>query len=110
MTTLREVKESTVTALRETTDGRMVVQLTAADLRELVRAEMCRALQAAEKPTSRWTDVTHAAKHFGCTSQTIRNWIKLGAPARQIGSTSHPQFRLELLEFEAWVRTYEGKK
>lgn len=90
-------------------DDRMVVQLTLGELRLVIRAEVERAGRGGSPAqASRWCDVGTAAKHFGCTRQTIHNWIKLGAPARQIGSSAHPQFRLELIEFEAWVRA-QGK-
>jgi hypothetical protein len=89
-------------------DGRMIVQLTAAELRTLIRSEVELALRSQSLPASRWLDIGAAAKHFGCSGQTVRNWIKLGAPARQIGTSAHPQFRLELIEFEAWVRA-QGK-
>jgi len=59
---------------------------------------------------SQWLDVAAAAKHFGCTAQTIRNWIRLGAPARQIGTSAHPQFRLDLVEFDGWVRAQKAVK
>lgn len=88
---------------------RMVVQLTLGELRALIRDELERGLRSGTPPSAapsppRWVDVGYAAKHFGCSTQTIRNWIKLGAPAKQIGSTAHPQYRFELTEFEAWVR------
>lgn len=86
-------------------DTRMSVQLTVGELRDLIRAEVERGLRTGTVATTpRWIDVGAAAKHFTCTTQTIRNWIKLGAPARQIGSSAHPQYRIELAEFEAWVR------
>lgn len=82
----------------------MLVQLTVGELRQLIRDEVERLKAVVPAVPSRWLDVGKAAKHFGCTTQTIRSWIKLGAPARQVGSTAHPQYRIELLEFEAWVR------
>lgn len=92
-----------------TPDDRYVVHVTLGELRTLIRAEVERGLQGMKQlPASRWCDAGVAAKHFGCTTQTIRNWIKLGAPARQVGSTAHPQYRIELVEFENWVRD-QGK-
>jgi hypothetical protein len=91
-------------------DERMSVQLTVGELRALIRDEVERVVRsgvqpaAAPSPAHRWVDVGFAAEYFGCSTQTIRNWIKLGAPAKQIGSTAHPQYRFELAEFEAWVR------
>jgi hypothetical protein len=88
-------------------DDKLLVQLTAADLRALIRAEVEQVIAAGStRSTGRWVDVGVAAKHFSCTGQTIRNWIRLGAPARQIGTSAHPQFRIDLSEFEAWVRSH----
>lgn len=89
-------------------DDRFVVHVTLGELRLLIRDEVERGLHTSKPTTARWCDVGAAAKHFGCTRQTIHNWIKLGAPARQIGDSAHPQYRLELAEFEAWVRS-QGK-
>ena len=83
-------------------DQKMLVLLTVGELRQLVRGEVERALRNKATPP-RWVDVGAAGKYFGCSTQTIRNWIRLGGPARQIGSTSRPQYRIELVEFEAWV-------
>jgi transposase-like protein len=94
-----------------TNNDKMVVQLTTAELRALIRAEVERGLREnSPPPPSRWIDVSAAAKQFGCTTQTIRNWIALGAPARQIGASAHPVYRIELAEFEAWVRDQKGKR
>lgn len=87
---------------------KMVVQLTASELRELILTTLEQHQRAANSGTSapsRWIDATDAAKHFGCSSQTIRNWIKQGAPATQIGSSAHPVFRIDLVQFETWVRS-----
>jgi|1185.fasta_scaffold489964_1 hypothetical protein len=92
-------------------DDKLLVQLTAADLRAMIRAEVERSLRSsAPAPASRWIDVSTAAKVFGCTTQTIRNWIALGAPAAQIGSSGCPVYRIELSEFEAWVRNQKRQK
>jgi hypothetical protein len=92
-------------------DGTMLVQLTAADLRAMIRAEVERTIRSnAPPPPSRWIDVSTAAKQFGCTTQTIRNWIALGAPAAQIGTSSCPVYRIELVEFEAWVRKQKRQR
>jgi hypothetical protein len=89
-------------------DDKMIVQLTAGELRALVRDEMSRAARAIAEakppsPSDRWTDVEGAAKHFKCSGRTIRNWIKQGAPARTFGPAAHAMIRLDLAEFEAWV-------
>lgn len=86
-------------------DNDMIVTLKLGDLRRLMREEIREGLRAAPPSnTQRWVDVAAAAKHFGRTTQTIRNWIRLGAPASQIGTSSHPEYSIELAEFEAWVR------
>lgn len=89
-------------------DNDMLVTLTAAQLRDMIRSEVDRAVQeiAAVRPPSaseRWTDVNGAAKHFKCSGRTIRNWIGRGAPAKQFGTANHPMIRIDLAEFEAWV-------
>jgi hypothetical protein len=89
-------------------DDRMLVQLTVAEMRELIRTEVELLLKSTPPLTTpRWIKVEVAAKYFGCTPMTIRNWIGLGAPAAQIGAASHPQYRIELAKFEAWVRDYK---
>jgi hypothetical protein len=102
--------EMTNTAIRmgETvTDANMIVQLTVGELRALVRDEVRSALSERGGPPvpqiGKWVDVATAAKVFGCTPQSIRNWIRAGAPARQIGTSTHPQFRIRLEEFETWM-------
>lgn len=87
----------------------MIVQLTAADLRTLVRDEVDRAVTMVIEATptvpksDRWIDVAGAAKHYKVTPGTIRNWIAAGAPCRKFGTAGHPLIRIDLAEFEAWV-------
>ena len=96
-----------MSAAEKADDPRMVVQLSVADLRSLVRDEVQRGMQQQvqqlEQVPGKWVDVSTAAKYFGRTSQTIRNWIKDGAPAKQIGTSARPQFRIHLEQFEAWM-------
>lgn len=82
-------------------DG-MVVQLTVGELRALVREEIQGALSA-RKDVGRWVDVAKAAEIFGCTPQTVRNWIRNGAPAKQVGTSTHPSYRIDLAEFNQWA-------
>lgn len=92
-------------------NDKMVVQLTASDLRQLIRGELeqFQRESAAPVPESKWADATTAAKHFGVTRQTIRSWVRLGAPATQIGTSTHPQYRIDLVEFDRWVRSQKAK-
>jgi len=97
-------------------DERMIVQLTAADLRALVRAEVDRAVTLVMEATptaaksERWIDVAGAAKHYAVTPGTIRNWIAGGAPCRKFGTPNHPLIRIDLAEFEAWVELRDYRR
>lgn len=87
-----------------------IVVVTLAELRQLVREEIREAL--AEHPAERvgrWVDVQKAAEHFDCTPETVRNWIKAGAPARQVGAADRPSYRIDLAEFDAWARSNHQK-
>lgn len=68
-------------------DVRMLVQISVADMRALVREEVERAVtNTIARTPGRWVDVATAAEHCGCTQQTLRAWIKAGAPARDVGT------------------------
>jgi hypothetical protein len=86
-----------------------IVQLSASELRTLIRDEL-EHFRASNSNMSecQWTDTDGAAKHFAVTGQTIRNWIRIGAPARQIGTSAHPQLRIDLVEFDRWVRAQKA--
>lgn len=96
-------------------DTRMIVQLTASELRTLVRDEVDRAVTLVLEATptaarsERWIDVTGAAKHFKVTPGTIRNWIAAGAPCRRLGPTHH-LIRIDLAEFEDWVQLRDVRR
>ena len=86
----------------------MIVQLTVAELRTIMRTEVERVLstlQVGRQPSrsDRWVDVSGAAEHFKVSDKTIRNWIKAGAPVRTFGPSGHAMIRIDLPEFEAWV-------
>jgi len=85
-------------------ENRMLVTMTMGELRMVIRDEVQTALKAEKSPIGKWLTVGSAAEYFGTTRQTIHNWIKQGAPARQIGASGRPIYRIELPEFEAWVR------
>jgi hypothetical protein len=90
-------------------DERMIVTLTVGELRALIRDGIERHSKAARSAESKWADATTAAKHFGVTRQTIRSWVRLGAPATQIGTSTHPQYRIDLVEFDRWVRSQKAR-
>lgn len=93
-----------------TTDDQLLVTLTVADLRRLVREEVAALRNPQPEQPSQWVDVATAAERYACTPQTIRNWIRAGAPARQIGTAEHPQFRIHLEQFDAWMEALHARR
>ena len=79
-----------------------VVQLTAAELRAIIREELEMAFATLRR--ARWVDIAQAAASFDVTPATIRTWIRRGAPAMQVGSLARPLYRLELEQVEKWLR------
>ena len=90
------------------TDEDMAVTLTVAQLRTIVRDAARDAVAEYVKPAHQWADVPGCAKHFGCSKQTVRNWIERGCPARQLGERG--EYRLRLEEIEAWLDTHKRGK
>lgn len=92
-------------------DDRMIVTLTVGELRALICEEIGGALKryadGISVRTTRWMDIQMAAKQYGCTTQTIRNWIRQGAPAVSIGGG---MIRLDIAAFEAWVRAQKPRR
>ena len=89
-------------------DDKMIVTLSVGELRAVVRDEVERLKAVVPQLPSKWVDTPKAAEHFGCTTQTIRNWIEQGAPATQVGTGARPKYRIELHALEAWCRA-QGK-
>ncbi|MGW8286206.1 MAG: helix-turn-helix domain-containing protein [Candidatus Deferrimicrobiaceae bacterium] len=81
-------------------DNKRLIDMTAEDLRELVRA-VVREESAASKPEEppAYVTVGEAAKHFRVTRRTIYNWIERGAPARKLGGGAH---RIDLRAMAEW--------
>lgn len=94
-------------------DDKMIVQLSAGQLRVLLREEVDRAVSRVleAKPPAKsikWFDVADVADHFKVTPQTIRNWCKNGAPHRTYGAGKATVYRINLAEFEPWVTQRSG--
>lgn len=82
-------------------DVKLVV-ISVDELRVLIRDELGRVLQS-RPDVPRWHDISAAAEHFGVNPQTVRNWIRAGAPAVQVGSPARPLYRLELRALQGWL-------
>lgn len=97
--------------MSDAADDKMVVQMTRGELRLLMLETAAEAVKRAGAAPARspWVNVEKAAKHFGCTPQTIRNWIRDGAPGQQVGTSARSEYRVDLEEMDAWVRAQRPK-
>jgi Helix-turn-helix domain len=90
-------------------DARMIVQLTAAELRMLIRDELLVAIRA--KPENdvgveTWVDAEAIEKHFGVSRGTVHNWLRNeSCPHEARGKI----IRFKLSAVEAWFRQRGGK-
>lgn len=82
-------------------DGRLLVQLTAADLRALVRDEVARALggkHGNDAAVETYVAPDALEAHFGISRGTVHNWVREGCPHEVRGKI----LRFKMSEVEAW--------
>jgi excisionase family DNA binding protein len=80
-------------------ERKRIIDMDAEDLRSLIRAVVREEIGADVPRTKRFVTVREAADYFSVCPQTVRNWVKKGAPARQIGGG---EFRIELEALAEW--------
>lgn len=82
-------------------DSRLLVQLTVADLKQLVIEQVRAAMGAAPEVerSTKWASVEEVARAYSVTGQTIKLYCSEGAPHRRMGNL----YRIDLREFDAWL-------
>lgn len=82
-----------------------IIQMTPEELRAIVREEVARATHPAPAPAATgYLSVPQAARHAGCSQDTIREWIRSGRlPDRRIGG-GRGHYRIAMADLEAAIR------
>jgi hypothetical protein len=90
--------------MAESTKGRLLVQLTEADLRELIRAEVAKAISGNSRDDGGLLNVEGAAKFIHQSKIWVyRNWQKVGG--RKLGPKS---LRFTKADLQKWINSKEG--
>lgn len=86
----------------KTLPDQMLFTLTAGQLEATVRGAVAQGVKEAlaGRPDKQWATVAEVADLYVVTTQTIRNHIAAGAPARRIGVK---EYRINLEAFGKWL-------